>query len=51
MEGIEYIPERGLDKQPLLRLASCAYIDEGHHVILKETPHNREMDNYEFKTV
>ena len=35
MEGIEYIPDRGLDKQQLLRLASCAYIDEGHHVILK----------------
>lgn len=35
MEDIEYIPDRGLDKQQLLRLASCAYIDEGHHVILK----------------
>lgn len=35
MEGIEYIPDRGLDKHQLLRLASCAYIDEGHHVILK----------------
>lgn len=35
MEGIEYIPDRRLDKQQLLRLASCAYIDEGHHVILK----------------
>ena len=35
MEGIEYIPDRGLDRQQLLRLASCAYIDEGHHVILK----------------
>ena len=35
MEGIEYIPERGLDRQQLLRLATCVYIDEGHHVILK----------------
>ena len=35
MEGIEYIPDRGLDKQQLLRLATCAYIEEGHHVILK----------------
>ena len=35
MEGIEYIPDRGLDRQQLLRLATCAYIDEGHHVILK----------------
>lgn len=35
MDGIEYIPERGLDKQQLLRLASCVYIEDGHHVILK----------------
>ena len=35
MEGIEYIPDRGLDRQQLLRLATCAYIEEGHHVILK----------------
>ena len=35
MEGIEYIPDRGLDKQQLLRLATCAYIEESHHVILK----------------
>ena len=35
MEGSEYIPDRGLDKQQLLRLSTCAYIEEGHHVILK----------------
>jgi DNA replication protein DnaC len=35
MEGIEYIPDRGLDKQQLLRLSTCAYIEEKHHVILK----------------
>ena len=35
MEGIEYIPDRGLDKQQLLRLSTCAYIEERHHVILK----------------
>jgi DNA replication protein DnaC len=35
MEGIEYIPDRGLDKQQLLRLSTCAYIEEGHNVILK----------------
>ena len=35
LQDIEYIPDRELDKQQLLRLASCAYIEEGHHVILK----------------
>ena len=29
MEGIEYIPDRGLDKQQLLRLATCAYLRHG----------------------
>lgn len=34
MEDIEYLPERKLEKAQLLRLASCAYIQEAHNVIL-----------------
>ena len=34
IEGIEYYPERKLDKAQMLRFATCRYIDEGHHVIL-----------------
>lgn len=35
MEGIEYIEDRHLDKGKMLRFATCNYIDEGHHIILK----------------
>lgn len=35
MEEIEYHEDRKLDKAQLLRLASCRYIDEGHHVVLE----------------
>ena len=35
IEGIEYYEDRKLDKTQILRLATCKYIDEGHHVILK----------------
>ena len=34
VEDIEYLPERKLDKSQILRLASCAYIQEAHNVIL-----------------
>ena len=34
MEGIEYLEDRKIDKGLLLRLSNCAYIDEGHHIIL-----------------
>ena len=34
MEGIEYLEDRRLDRAMLMRLSSCTYIDEGHHVIL-----------------
>lgn len=34
MEGIEYLEDRRLDRAMLMRLSSCAYIDEGHHIIL-----------------
>ena len=35
MEEIEYHEDRKLDKAELLRYASCKYIDEEHHIILK----------------
>lgn len=34
VEDVEYLPERGLNKDQILRLASCAYIQEAHNVIL-----------------
>ena len=34
MEGIEYRPDRGLDKALLTRLSTCAYVREKHNVIL-----------------
>ena len=35
MEGIEYHEDRKLDKAQLIRFATCKYIEEGHHIILK----------------
>lgn len=35
VEGIEYYEDRKLDKSQMLRLSTCKYIDEGHHVILE----------------
>ena len=35
MEGIEYYEDRKLDKSQMLRLSTCKYVDEGHHVILE----------------
>ena len=35
IEMIEYYPDRKLDKGQLLRLATCKYIEEGHHIILE----------------
>ncbi len=34
IEGIEYIPERKLDKSQMLRFATCKYIEDGRHIIL-----------------
>ena len=33
-ENIEYLPERRLDREQILRLASCAYLHEAHNVII-----------------
>ena len=35
IEEIEYHEDRNLDKGQILRLATCQYIDDGHHLILK----------------
>lgn len=35
IEMIEYHSDRKLDKAQILRLATCKYIDEGHHIILE----------------
>lgn len=35
IEGIEYYPDRKLDKAQILRFSTCQYITEGHHIILK----------------
>jgi DNA replication protein DnaC len=35
IEGIEYYEDRKLDKAQILRFATCKYLDEGHHIILK----------------
>lgn len=35
IEGIEYYEDRRLDKAQLLRFATCKYIADGRHIILK----------------
>lgn len=35
IEGIEYFDDRRLDKTQILRFATCKYLDDGHHIILK----------------
>ncbi|MCD7810234.1 MAG: ATP-binding protein [Ruminococcus sp.] len=35
IEGIEYHEDRKLDKAAMLRYATCKYIDDNHHIILK----------------
>lgn len=35
IEGIEYLPDRKLDKAQILRFATCQYINDNHHIILK----------------
>ena len=36
IEDIEYHEDRGLDKAQILRFATCSYIEDGHHIILKD---------------
>lgn len=35
IEDIEYHEDRRLDKRQILRFATCKYIEDGHHIILK----------------
>lgn len=35
IENIEYLPDRKLDKTMMLRFATCKYISDNHHIILK----------------
>lgn len=35
MEDIEYLPDRKLDKGQMLRMSTCRYIMDNHHMILK----------------
>ena len=35
MEGIEYIPDRKLDKTQLTGFQTCKFVIDGHHIILK----------------
>ena len=34
MEDIEYHPDRKLDKTQMKQLATCSFVDQGHHIIL-----------------
>jgi DNA replication protein DnaC len=40
IESIEYYPDRKLDKAEMLRLSTCQYIDEHHHIILESASGN-----------
>ena len=35
VEGIEYHPDRRLDKAAMVRYSTCQYIEDGHHIVLK----------------
>ena len=35
VEGIEYYPDRKLDKSQMMRLSTCRFVHEGHHIILE----------------
>lgn len=40
MEGIEYYEDRQLDRSQLIRFATCSYIEEKHHIILRGASSN-----------
>ena len=40
IEDVEYHPDRKLDKAEILRLATCKFIDENHHIILESASGN-----------
>jgi DNA replication protein DnaC len=40
IEAIEYHPDRKLDKSEMIRLSTCKFIDEKHHIILESASGN-----------
>ena len=40
IEGIEYHPDRKLDKMEMLRLSTCQFIDDKHHIIIESASGN-----------
>jgi DNA replication protein DnaC len=40
VESIEYYSDRKLDKTEMLRLSTCQYIDEHHHIVLESASGN-----------
>ena len=40
IEDIEYYPDRELDKGEIVRLSTCKYIDDSHHIILESASGN-----------
>ena len=40
IEGIEYHPDRKLDKTEMTRLSTCRFIDEKHHIIIQSASGN-----------
>jgi len=40
IEDIEYYPDRKLDKSEMIRLSTCQYIDDKHHIILESASGN-----------
>ena len=40
IEAIEYYPDRKLDKSEMIRLSTCKFIDEKHHIILESASGN-----------
>ena len=40
IEAIEYYPDRKLDKSEMIRLSTCKFIEEKHHIILESASGN-----------
>ena len=40
IEAIEYYPDRKLDKSEMVRLSTCKFIDEKHHIIIESASGN-----------
>lgn len=40
IEAVEYYPDRKLDKAEMIRLSTCKFIDEKHHIIIESASGN-----------